>query len=79
MRSFSDPQDFRKVLLSLDPQVFHSALLSGNVLSALVSSSLEGVSSALRLHSCAESVNLALLALLGLISSLHNNSLFPVR
>ena len=79
MRSFSDPQDFRKVLLSLDPQVFHGALLSGNVLSALVSSSLEGVFSALRLHSRAESVNLALLALLGLISSLHNNSLFPVR
>ena len=79
MRTLSDPQNSRKIFLFLDPQVFHSALLSGNVLSALVSSSLEGVSSALRLHSCAESVNLALLALLGLISSLHNNSLFPVR
>ena len=40
VRTFSHPQDFRKVLLSLDPQVFHGDDLRGNVLSALVSSSL---------------------------------------
>ena len=72
---FPNPQDFRKVLCSLDPQVLHGAL-SGNVLSALVSSSLDGVSSALRLHAHAESVNLVSLTLLGLIRSLHNNSLY---
>ena len=44
---------------------------SGNVLSALVSSSLERLSSALRRHALSESVHLASLTLLGLIRSLH--------
>ena len=44
---------------------------SGNVLSALVSSSLERLSSALRRHTLSESVHLASLTLLGLIRSLH--------
>ena len=51
---------------------------SGNVLSALVSSSLERLSSALRRHALSESVHLASLTLLRLISSLHNNSLWSV-
>ena len=49
---------------------------SGNVLSALVSSSLERVSAALGLHALTESVHLASLALLGLIRSLHTILLF---
>lgn len=51
------------------------SVLRGDVLSALVSPSLEGVSAALRLHSLAEPVHLASLALLGLIRSLHSKLL----
>ena len=48
-------------------------VLSGNVLSALVSSSLEHLSSRGRRHSLAEAVHLALLSLLGLIRPFHGN------
>lgn len=70
VRTPAHPQDLCKILSSLDPQVLHGAL-RGDVLSSLVSSSLERLSSALRLHAGAEPVYLASLPLLGLICSLH--------
>ena len=69
-------EDLRKFLLFFDAKVFHFRSLCGNVFSALISPSLEGVSAALRLHSLAEPVHLASLALFGLIRSLHTILLF---
>ena len=77
MRALSRFEDFQKVLLLFQAQILHIRLmLCGNVLSALVSSSLERVSAALGLHALTESVHLASLALLGLIRSLHTILLF---
>lgn len=76
VRALSAFEDLGKFLFLLDPKVFHvRGDLRGDVLSALVSPSFQGVSSALRLHSLAEPVHLASLALLGLIRSLHNKLL----
>ena len=58
-----------------DAKVLHFRSLRGDVLSALVSPSLEGVSAALRLHSLAEPVHLASLALFGLVRSLNSKLL----
>ena len=75
MRTFSVFEEPGKFLLFFDAKVLHFRSLRGDVLSALVSPSLEGVSAALRLHSLAEPVHLASLALLGLIRSLHSKLL----
>ena len=75
MRALSRFEDFQKVLLLFEAQILHTRdVLSGNVLSALISSSLEHLSAAGGRHSLAEAVYLALLSLLGLICPFHDFS-----
>ena len=75
MRALSRFEDFHEVLLLFEAQILHTRVRSsGNVLSALVSSSLEHLSAAGRRHSLAEAVDLALLSLLGLICPFHDLS-----
>lgn len=50
--------------------------LRGNVVAALVASSLQNVSAALGLHSASETVHLASLSFFRLVCSFHNNILF---
>ncbi len=60
------------LFLFFDSFIVHTALLCGNVFSALVSSSFQRFSSACRSHSLAEAVNFALLPFFGLIGSFHS-------
>ena len=75
MRALSRFEDFDKILLLFEAQIMHiRPMSSGNVLSALVSSSFEHLSAAGRRHSLTEAVHLALLSLLGLIRPFHDLS-----
>ena len=71
MTAFSVLQKSGDFFFLLDPQVIHTRTLSGNMLSALVSSSFQRLSAALRRHSLAKTVHFASLSLLGLIRSFH--------
>ena len=64
----------QKLFLFFQRQKFHALSLSGNVFSALVSSSLEHLASRGRLHSLTEAVDLAPRSLFGLIRSFHDFS-----
>ena len=72
IRPFPCPKYRGDLFFLFQPQIFHGVALRGDVLSALVSSSLEHLSAARGRHSLAEAVNLASLSLLGLIRSFHD-------